>query len=308
MIGLNVVYPFAGLIFVAFAASAIREGLRWNALFHGLIALSLLAGDWLGDTGNGVLALALAGIAGLGRLGRSTALPDLAARAAEAARRGNRLFLIALIIPVAALAGTFLFKAMPEVVEAKNATLVALALGVIFALTAALVWFRDAPTTPFVEGRRLMDGIGWAFVLPQMLAALGAVFAIAGVGQVVGGLVGAAIPEGSLIGAVLAYGLGMAMLTIVMGNAFAAFPVMAAAVGIPLLIRQYGGDPAVVASIGMLAGFCGTLMTPMAANYNLVPAALLELKDRNAVIRAQIPTALPLLALNIALIYWLAFR
>jgi hypothetical protein len=44
---------------------------------------------------------------------------------------------------------------------------------------------------------------------------------------------------------------------------------------------------------GMLAGFCGTLMTPMAANFNLVPVTLLELKDPNAVIKAQIPTALP---------------
>ena len=92
-----------------------------------------------------------------------------------------------------------------------------------------------------------------------------------------------------------------------MGNAFAAFPVMAAAIGLPLLIHQYHGDPAVVAAIGMLAGFCGTLMTPMAANFNVVPAALLDLADRNAVVKAQVPTALPLLAVNIALIWFLAF-
>ncbi|MGZ8349130.1 MAG: 5-oxoproline transporter, DUF979 family subunit, partial [Allosphingosinicella sp.] len=91
------------------------------------------------------------------------------------------------------------------------------------------------------------------------------------------------------------------------GNAFAAFPVMAAEIGVPLLMRLYGGDPAVVGAIGMLAGFCGTLMTPMAANFNIVPAALLELRDRNGVIKAQIGTALPLLAVNIALIYFLAF-
>ena len=58
----------------------------------------------------------------------------------------------------------------------------------------------------------------------------------------------------------------------------------------------------------MLAGFCGTLMTPMAANFNLVPAALLELKDQYAVIKAQVATALPLLAINILLIYFAAFR
>jgi uncharacterized membrane protein len=124
---------------------------------------------------------------------------------------------------------------------------------------------------------------------------------------VVGGLIGGAIPEGSLFGAVLAFGLGMALFTIVMGNAFAAFPVMIAAIGMPLLIQQYGGNPAVVAAIGMLAGFCGTLMTPMAANFNLVPAALLELKSPYGVIRAQIGTAIPLHAVNIVFIWLCAF-
>ncbi|HEX8513124.1 MAG TPA: DUF979 family protein, partial [Allosphingosinicella sp.] len=92
------------------------------------------------------------------------------------------------------------------------------------------------------------------------------------------------------------------------GNAFAAFPVMATAIGVPLLIQTYDGDPAVIGAIGMLAGFCGTLMTPMAANFNLVPSALLELKDPNGVIKAQIGTALPLLAINILFIYFLAWR
>lgn len=36
----------------------------------------------------------------------------------------------------------------------------------------------------------------------------------------------------------------------------------------------------------MLSGYCGTLMTPMAANFNIVLASLLEI-DKNAVIRAQ---------------------
>ena len=141
-----------------------------------------------------------------------------------------------------------------------------------------------------------------------MLASLGAVFALAGVGDVVGGIVRLAIPDGSLLGAVIAYGLGMALFTIVMGNAFAAFPVMTAAIGIPLLIHQYHGDPAIICAIGMLAGFCGTLLTPMAANFNLLPAALLQLKDEYGVIRRQVGTALPLLCVNILLIYWLAFR
>jgi uncharacterized membrane protein len=212
------------------------------------------------------------------------------------------------VIPLAALAGTLGFKHLPALVDPKQVTLVSLSLGVLLALAIGMVWLRPRALAPLEDGRRLMDAVGWAAILPQMLASLGAVFALAGVGEVVGGLMSGVIPEGSLLAAVIAYGLGMALFTMVMGNAFAAFPVMTAAIGLPLLIHQYHGDPAIVAAIGMLAGFCGTLMTPMAANFNVVPAALLDLKDRNAVVKAQVGTALPLLAINIALIWFLAFR
>jgi uncharacterized membrane protein len=71
---------------------------------------------------------------------------------------------------------------------------------------------------------------------------------------------------------------------------------MTAGVGLPLIVGRFGGDPVIMSALGMLSGFCGTLITPMAANFNIVPAALLELPDRNAVIKVQIPSALPLMA------------
>jgi len=71
---------------------------------------------------------------------------------------------------------------------------------------------------------------------------------------------------------------------------------------------KFGGNPAIMAAIGMLSGFCGTLTTPMAANFNLVPAALLGLEDRYAVIKAQIPTAIAVLLVNTVLMYALVFR
>ena len=310
MIGLAQVYLLAGLCFAAFAVLSARDGgnpRRWiNAAFWGLLAASMLAGDRLGDFGNGLLVLALVGLAALG-LGKGSGGSGTEERGREAARHGNRLFLLALVIPLAALAGTLGFKAVPALVDPRQVTLVSLSLGVLLALAIGMAWLRPRPLAPLEDGRRLMDAVGWAAILPQMLASLGAVFALAGVGEVVGGLMSGVIPEGSLLAAVIAYGLGMALFTMVMGNAFAAFPVMTAAIGLPLLIHQYHGDPAIVAAIGMLAGFCGTLMTPMAANFNIVPAALLDLKDRNAVVRAQVGTALPLLVVNIALIWFLAF-
>lgn len=57
----------------------------------------------------------------------------------------------------------------------------------------------------------------------------------------------------------------------------------------------------------MTAGFCGTLLTPMAANFNALPVALMEIKDRNAVIKKQAPIALVLIISHIALMYLLAY-
>lgn len=311
MITLTAVYVLTGLVFLAFALLGLREPQNpkrfGNAAFWSLLAVSMLAGDWLGDIGNGVLVLLLVALAGTGALGKASGEEPAEFREARAARHGNSLFLLALVIPVTALAGSFLFKAFPGLVDPKQATLVSLAAGVLLALGIGQVWLRPPLALPLQQGRRLMDSVGWAAILPQMLASLGAVFALAGVGDVVGQLVEGAIPQHSLLAAVIAYGLGMALFTMVMGNAFAAFPVMFAAIGLPVLIGEHHGNPAVISAIGMLAGFCGTLMTPMAANFNLVPAALLELKDKNGVIRAQIGTALPLLVANIAFIYWFAF-
>ena len=316
MITLQWAYSLAGLMFLAFAVlSALDRSNRkrfGNAAFWGLMALSLLAGQWLGDFGNGLLVLSLAGLAGFGLLGRGDPpTTGTQERQAFADRLGNKLFLPALIIPVVALLGTLAWAYTPlgeqGFIEAKRETYIFLCLGALLALATIFLWLRPPVAAPLQEGRRLIDAIGWAAVLPQMLAALGVVFAAAGVGTIIGDTTRSVIPEGSIFLTVLVFGIGMALFTMIMGNAFAAFPVMAAAIGVPLLIQQYDGNPAVIGAIGMLAGFCGTLMTPMAANFNIVPAALLELKDRNGVIKAQIGTALPLLACNLLLIYFLAF-
>jgi uncharacterized membrane protein len=312
VITLTHLYILAGAMFAAFALlSALDRTNRkrlGNAAFWGLMATSFLAGDYLGDLGNGIVALALVALAGAGALGRGNPPTTRAEeRAASSNARGNKLFLPALVVPFVALFGTLVLKDSGYI-DPKQVTLISLGLGVLIALAVCFAWLRPPLLAPLQEGRRLMDSVGWAAVLPQMLAALGALFALAGVGEVVGGLAGQALPEGSLFLAVAMYAIGMALFTMIMGNAFGAFPVMTGAIGLPILIKGFGGDPAIVCAIGMLAGFCGTLMTPMAANYNIVPAALLELKDRNGVIKAQVGTAIPLLACNLLLIYFLAFR
>jgi uncharacterized membrane protein len=284
-----------------------------SAFFWGLYALVFLIGDLLPPVwiGAGVIVMAL--IAAFGGVGIGQHAARSAADYAASARRlGNKLFIPALAIPLVTMVGTLsakylVFGGVP-LLDPKNTTLVSLGIGCIVALALACQLTRETPMQGIRESRRLTDALGWALVLPQMLGMLGLVFSDAGVGKAVAHITTSYINMDVRFFAVLVYVVGMALFTVIMGNGFAAFPVMTGGVGVPILVGMYHGNPAVMAAIGMLSGYCGTLLTPMAANFNIVPAALLELPDKNAVIRAQVPTALALLTCNVFLLYFLMYR
>jgi uncharacterized membrane protein len=284
-----------------------------NSAFWGIYAVTFLAGSYLPDLANGLLVIAMVMAASVRGLspgkGEANSREE---REVSANRWGNKLFIPALAIPVVTVLGTVAFKRMTlngsPLVDIKQVTVISLALATLIALAIGMTMLRPPPLAPIREARRLLDAVGWAAVLPQMLAALGALFALAGVGNVVSAVAQKWIPLNHPFAVVTTYAIGMAVFTMIMGNAFAAFPVMTAGIGLPLIVHKFGGDPTVMAAIGMLSGFCGTLMTPMAANFNIVPTALLELPDENAVIKVQIPTALMLLGTNILLMNFLVFR
>jgi uncharacterized membrane protein len=284
---------------------------RWTTgAFWLLLALLFLIGDQIPTAGAGAAVLVIAGLAGFGGVGNHPERTPPGA-GAEATRLGHRLLLPVLLIPVLTLAGTIGLARLQIhgrfVLDPPQATLISLGLACALALLVALQLTRERPVGAIVEGRRLLEAIGWAALLPCLLAMLGSVLSQAGVGVAVAALVKAAVPVDDRWVAVLAYGGGMAGLTMIMGNAFAAFPVMTAGVGLPLLVTLHGADPAALGAIGMLTGYCGTLVTPMAANFNIVPVALLGLPDQYAVIKAQLPTAVPLFLVNLLLMYFLAF-
>jgi uncharacterized membrane protein len=317
MISLQWIYWLAGAYVAVLAWRSVRDHSNprriGTGLFWGLLAAMLLFGERLAPERVGVVVVGLAMLAGFGALGRGR--PDESTREekkSEALRLGNRLFLPALLIPVMTLAlvlfGKYAGPAGAWLLATEQTTIVALGVACVLAVAAACLLTRQAPLSAVEQSRRLVDAIGWAVLLPLLLAALGSVFAACGVGEAVAGVVRQLIPVENRFAVVLAYSLGMAVFTMVMGNAFAAFPVMTAGIGLPLLVKLHGADAASMAAIGMLSGYCGTLMTPMAANFNLVPAALLELKDPNGVIRMQIPTALMLLSANVVLMYFIVFR
>jgi len=281
-----------------------------TALFWGLYALLYLAGERMPPAAVGALMIAMALLAGFGgvKAGAPKTL-DPEQRRANVARLGNRIFIPALLLPLVTVIGATVLKDVQigglPMLDPAHLTLVSMGCGAIVALIAACWLTRATPLQGVREARRLIDAMSWAVVLPHILAVLGLLFSEAGVGKAVAHLTTTYIGLDSAFVAVAVYCIGMALFTIVMGNGFAAFPVMAGGVGIPVLIGVYGANPAVMAAIGMFSAYCGTLMTPMAANFNIVPAALLELPDKNAVIRAQIPSALPILIANIFLLYFL---
>jgi uncharacterized membrane protein len=323
MANAEAVYWLCGALLAACALHDLRARRYAAAAFWGILALVFVGGDAVAAaaargealpaqaTGLGVIALGA--IAASGRLRRSAeSATDRTERLASAARLGHRLFLPALTIPFGTLAFTLL---LPHVgaggfdrLDRAEITLVALALACACALLFALRLTRAPARAVVAETARLLDALSWAALLPMLLATLGGVFAAAGVGEAIAHLAAAAIPVDSRAACLVAYALGMVAFTAIMGNAFAAFPVMTAGIGLPLLIGRHHADPAALGALGMLTGYCGTLLTPMAANFNVVPAALLELSDPNGVIRAQWPTALGLFAINLALLFLFAFR
>ncbi|HEY5803076.1 MAG TPA: DUF979 family protein [Lysobacter sp.] len=319
-------------LFLFFAGGCnLREGRHAHAAFWSLLGVLFATGRIVlaaSKAGNplpsqlaGAAVIALALLATRMRREHIAEAPE-AQRLASALRLGHRLFVPALLIPaitvLIVLFGKHVVIFGTPLFGEGSITLIGLALACVLSALAAVVVTRERRMLPgsmlsgslraASEGRRLLDTMGWAALLPLVLATLGGVFAASGVGDAVASIVSAVIPADSRLACVLAYGLGMVLFTMIMGNAFAAFPVMTAGIGLPLLIQQHGAEPAILGALGMLTGYCGTLMTPMAANFNLVPAALLELDDPNAVIRMQVATAVPLLLVNLVLMYWLGFR
>ncbi|MCT2590202.1 DUF979 domain-containing protein [Streptomyces sp. N2-109] len=289
-----------------------------STVFWGLLGACFIYSSWVTDKTApaeplGVAVLVMICVGGFGLTGKGVPrTTDEKERTALAARWGNKLFLPALTVPlVAVVCATLVDKVRiggEPVLEDGSETILGLGLGALAGLGVGMWVLRERRiSVPVHAGRGLLESMGWALLLPQLLAVLGAIFQEAGVGTQVGKITESVLPDGQRLAAVALYCVGMAVFTLIMGNAFAAFPVMTAAVGWPVLIEQMDGNPAAVLAIGMLAGFCGTLCTPMAANFNLVPAALLELKDQYGPIKAQVPTAIPLLGCNIALIYFFAF-
>ncbi len=297
---LEVVYILTGIVLTIVAIQSFNDKENTKRIGTGLFwltyAISFIFGKYIPDEINGWMVIFMAAIVATKQLGKgfynesSTEM-----KLSESKRIGNAIFVPALLVGIV----TFLVG-----IFTKLGALVGLGIAAVVALLVAVFLTRVSIHQGFNEGRRLIDAIGWTAILSQLLAALGYVFGIAGVGKVIATGISSIIPVDNIFAVVATYCLGMALFTIVMGNAFAAFAMMTTGIGIPMLIHMHNANPAMIGPIAMLAGYCGTLLTPMAANFNIVPTALLEMKDQYGVIKAQWPVAVALLVFNILLMYY----
>lgn len=323
---LDAVYVLTGLTLWVFSALNFRDRRAGNGLFWLILGAVFALGSFMPHSLTGVLVLLMVALDGAGRVRaraggeektakdeRATGYDETAAgrggttASGQAARRGrplgNRIFLPVLLIPLAAFAVALAFRALGA--DTSRGALVGLGFGGVLALVAGLLLTKGTPAEALNEGRRLNDAMGAVVILPQLLASLGVIFTASKLGDLIAGGIKGVVSGDSLFLLVAANCLGMTLFTLVMGNSFAAFPVITSGVLVPLIVRPFGVDPAMAAIITLTAGSTGTLMTPMAANFNIVPTALLNMRDPYGVIKFQIPFALVMWTLHVLLLYFM---
>lgn len=306
LLSLDAVYALVGFVLLVFSVLTFRDRQHErrfaSGLFWLILALIFMLGGLLPHWISGLMVIALVAIDGMGRVIRSSSTANVVN---ESQRPGNRIFLPVLVIPIATFATAIAFRL--QGMDASRGALVGLGIGGVAGMIVAVATTRGTVAAMMDAGRRLNESMGAVNILPQLLASLGVVFTAARVGDLIASGIQQVVPEGNLFLLIAANCFGMAVFTVVMGNSFAALPVIATGVLVPLIVKPFGVDPAMAAIMTLTAGASGTLITPMAANFNIMPAALLEMRDQYGVIRAQVLFALTLWSLHVVLM-WLLIR
>ncbi|HLS53992.1 MAG TPA: DUF979 domain-containing protein [Tissierellaceae bacterium] len=301
----EIFFSIIGIIFIICGIYALRDKELENriptAIFWFILAFTFIVGPYIPNWITGVCILIIAGITAFDKVqpAKTDEVTEEETRK-NADKLGYKVFIPVISLAIIAVVVAYIL------VPLNLSTNHAIGISAVFALIITFIITKAPGKYAVSDGSRLMMNVGPVGILPQLLAALGALFTAAGVGDVIANGVSAVIPMGNKLLGVVAYCIGMALFTIIMGNGFAAFSVITVGIGIPFVISQ-GADPIVVGALGLTAGYCGTLLTPMAANFNIMPAALLETKDKNAIIKAQAPFAITMLIIHIILMYIFAF-
>ena len=299
---LEIVYVVIGLITIYTGVknamdeenpSRVGTGIFWCSL-----GIVLGFGRWIPPIASGVLIIimTLPAIFKKVKIGKVD-LPDEKYTKEMAEKIGMKIFIPALSIGICAI----LFAMFTQL-----GALVGIGAGIAVSVIILMIYSRgNKPKVFLQDSERLLSTVGPLSMLPMLLASLGAIFTAAGVGDVIANIVGKVIPRGNVNVGIIVFAIGMALFTMIMGNAFAAITVMTVGIGGPFVLA-FGADPVLIGSLALTCGYCGTLCTPMAANFNIVPVAMLDMKDRFGVIKNQVFLAVIFLVFQI--LYMIAFK
>lgn len=300
---LEIFYVMVGSLMLTTAAITFKDNKHktriGSTIFWAILAVIFMFGAIIPSEIVGLMLLVIGGLTVTKKVNIGT-LKDLDSVFADkqSKKLGNKVFIPSVAIALIALIVAQVFKDLGAPV--------AIGISATASIGITILVIKAKPKEFVEDSNRMLQSIGSTAILPQLLAALGALFTAAGVGDVISGLISNVVPQGNILFGVTAYCVGMAVFTMIMGNAYAAFSVITVGIGLPFVFAQ-GGNVVISSALALTAGYCGTLLTPMAANFNVMPAALLEMEDKNKIVKHQAPFAIILLVIHIALMYFLAF-
>jgi uncharacterized membrane protein len=301
---LEVVFIIMGLVCIYASIKNCRDkenpAALGTSIFWGTLGVVLAVGRFLPPFISGVLIILMAipAIFRKVKIGKTNA-PSAESTKAQSDKIGMKIFIPAFSMGILAIIFALMFSAESALPTVANAALLGVSVGVIVAAVLLMIYDRNNKPAIFMkDSERFLSMIGPLCMLPMLLASLGAIFTAAGVGNVIAYYVGAIIPEGNIAIGIIVYGLGMVIFTMIMGNAFAAITVMTVGIGFPFVLAL-GANPIVIGAMALTTGYCGTLMTPMAANFNIVPVAMLDMKSNYGVIKQQFYIAIPVMLFQI---------
>ena len=295
-IGLNVVWVIIGLITIYAGIKNLLDKENpsrvGTAVFWCSFGIVCGFGSWLPAKVSGVLVLimCLPPIFKKVKIGK-TDNPTKEHTEQQLKKIGMKIF-----VPAFSVAVCSLFFAL----FSNMSSMVAITVGVIVAMILLMAFDtkQNKPAVFLNDSERFLGITGPLSMLPQLLGCLGGVFTAAGVGDVIAQLVEKIVPKGNVNIGIIIYAIGMVLFTMIMGNAFAAITVMTVGIGAPFVLA-YGANPVVIGMLALTCGYCGTLLTPMAANFNILPVAILNMKDRWGAIKNQVLVAIIMLVFQI---------
>ena len=295
-IGLNVVWVIIGLITIYAGIKNLLDKENpsrvGTAVFWCSFGIVCGFGSWLPAKVSGVLVLIMC----LPPIFKKVKIGKVDNPTKEHTEQQFKKIGMKIFIPAFSVAVCSLFFAL----FSNMSSMVAITVGVIVAMVLLMAFDtkQNKPAVFLNDSERFLGITGPLSMLPQLLGCLGGVFTAAGVGDVIAQLVEKIVPKGNVNIGIIVYAIGMVLFTMIMGNAFAAITVMTVGIGAPFVLA-YGANPVVIGMLALTCGYCGTLLTPMAANFNILPVAILNMKDRWGAIKNQVLVAIFMLVFQI---------